>query len=110
MHCLVPFGDTNGAKDHLLKKIEIMFSELRGSNKRKKNILLIAGFLLVGMSLKAQGVKPLTLQEAITLSLDNSHKLKASGARTEQANAAVQEAQDNRLPNAHLSSIRFYFF
>jgi outer membrane protein len=53
--------------------------------------------------LRAQDVKQLSLQEAIDLSLKNSKQLKASDARLEQAAGAVQEAKDNKLPNASVS-------
>ena len=52
---------------------------------------------------KAQDLKPLTLQQAIDLSLKNSHQLKASAARNEQAAAELRQALDNRLPNASIS-------
>src|SRR6185503_9881812 len=47
--------------------------------------------------------KSLSLQEAIDLSIKNSNQLKASQARIEQATGAVQEAKDNKLPNASVS-------
>ena len=75
---------------------------LSGSYKRKR-FSLLALIILIGISVKAQDTRPLTLQEAITLSLKNSHKLKASSARIEQATADVQQALDNRLPNASVS-------
>lgn len=59
--------------------------------------------LLSATSLKAQEIKKLTLKEAIELTLQNSFSLKASDARVQQALAAVQEAKDNRLPNASVS-------
>ncbi len=51
----------------------------------------------------AQDTKSLSLEEAIQLSIQNSHQLKASEARNEQATAALKEAKDNRLPNARVS-------
>ena len=47
--------------------------------------------------------KQLSLQEAIDLSIKNSKQLKASEARNEQAAGALQEAKDNKLPNATVS-------
>jgi outer membrane protein TolC len=41
----------------------------------------------------------LSLNEAISLSLQNSGKLKIAGARVEEAIAASQEAKNNRLPD-----------
>ena len=51
----------------------------------------------------AQDTKQLSLQEAIDLSVNNSKQLKASEARKVQADAALGEAKDNRLPNADIS-------
>jgi outer membrane protein len=47
--------------------------------------------------------KSLSLQEAIDLSIKNSNQLKASQARIEQATGTLQEAKDNKLPNASVS-------
>jgi len=52
---------------------------------------------------RAQDTKQLSLKEAIELGIKNSKQLKASASRTEQAGAALQEAQNNRLPNASIS-------
>ncbi len=60
-------------------------------------------FSLSPMYLKAQVVKSLSMQEAIDLSLKNSHQLKASTARNEQAEAELKQALENRLPNATIS-------
>jgi outer membrane protein TolC len=51
----------------------------------------------------AQDTKQLSLQEAIDLGVKNSKQLKASEARKVQADAALGEAKDNRLPNADIS-------
>jgi outer membrane protein len=53
--------------------------------------------------LQAQDTRQLSLREAIELSIKNSKQLKASEARNDQANGALQEAKDNRLPNASIS-------
>ncbi|MDQ6903585.1 MAG: TolC family protein, partial [Bacteroidota bacterium] len=50
--------------------------------------------------LRAQDTRQLSLQEAIDLGIENSKQLKASDARIDQADAALQQAKDNRLPNA----------
>jgi len=55
------------------------------------------------LQLKAQDTKSLSLQEAIDLSLKNSHQLKASAARNEQATAELRQALDNKLPNVSIS-------
>ena len=52
---------------------------------------------------KSQDVKSLTLQESINLSLKNSHLLKASAARNDQAAAQLRQAMDNKLPSASVS-------
>ena len=53
--------------------------------------------------LQAQNTRQLSLQEAIDLGIKNSKQLKASDARIDQADAALQQAKDNRLPNASIS-------
>ncbi|MEP6952177.1 MAG: TolC family protein [Ginsengibacter sp.] len=53
--------------------------------------------------LHAQDTKQLSLQEAIDLGIKNSKQLRASDARNEQAEGALKEAKDNRLPNASVS-------
>ncbi|MEO6894539.1 MAG: TolC family protein [Ginsengibacter sp.] len=57
----------------------------------------------VSLSVKSQDVKSLTLQETIDLSIKNSHVLKASSAKIEEATAEVRQAMDNKLPNASVS-------
>ena len=54
-------------------------------------------------SLKAQEKRLLTLQEAISLSIKNSKQLKGSEAKIEEAQAALKEALDRRLPDASVS-------
>lgn len=44
-------------------------------------------------------VRSISLEEAIDLSVKNSHQLHASQARIEQANARVEEAKDNFIPD-----------
>jgi outer membrane protein TolC len=79
----------------------------------KKRFDLLAGmfFLMLiffPVFVKSQDVKPLSLKETIDLSLKNSHLLKASAARNDQAAAQVQQALDNRLPNATISGAYMY--
>lgn len=50
-----------------------------------------------------QSVKPLSLNEAISLSLQNSKQLKASQARIEEANANVKTANEKQLPDVSVS-------
>lgn len=52
----------------------------------------------------AQNSKPLSLSEAIELSIKNSKQLKADSAKIQQAAAAVKEAFDKRLPDAGASA------
>jgi len=71
---------------------------------RKAGIIIFSGSIFFSpLFLKAQNVKPLSLKEAIDLSVKNSHQLKASVARNEQADAELKQAMDNRLPNAGIS-------
>lgn len=63
-------------------------------------VFLIPAFLFAQDS---TGVKYLSLQEAITLGIKNSNQLKASQARIDEATGALQEAKDNKLPNAGAS-------
>lgn len=67
------------------------------------SLFLFLGINFSPLFLKAQDVKPLSLQQAIDLSLKNSHQLKASAARNDAAAAEVKQALDNRLPNASAS-------
>jgi outer membrane protein TolC len=66
-------------------------------------IIFSGGIFFSPLFLKAQDVKSLSLKEAIDLSVKNSHQLKASVARNEQADAELRQAMDNRLPNASIS-------
>ncbi len=77
---------------------------------KKLRIFLTAPLFLIAFSvplfLPAQdttGIKHLTLQEAIDLSIKNSKQLKASQARIDEATGALSEAKDNKLPNASIS-------
>lgn len=63
---------------------------------------------MVSLSVKSQDVKTLTLQETIDLSLKNSHILKASSAKIEEAVAQTRQAEDNKLPNASVSGSYLY--
>jgi outer membrane protein TolC len=79
----------------------------------KKGFDLLAGMFFLMLNLlpvfvKSQDVKSLSLKKTIDLSLKNSHLLKASAARNDQAAAQVQQALDNRLPNATISGAYMY--
>jgi outer membrane protein len=64
---------------------------------------IVAILLAIPVQLKAQDARPLSLQEAVDLSIKNSHELKAAAARNDQAGAEFKEALNNRLPNATVS-------
>ncbi|MEO8719714.1 MAG: TolC family protein [Ginsengibacter sp.] len=75
---------------------------------RKTVSYLPAAFIFFGINVialpgESQDVRSLTLQETINLSLENSHILKASSARIEEAAALVKQAEYNQLPNASIS-------
>ncbi|MEP6700244.1 MAG: TolC family protein [Bacteroidota bacterium] len=78
----------------------------------KNNLIILFGLpvLLMGNAMQAQFVpqqreekKPLTLTEAIELSIKNSHQLKSSEAKIEEATAALKEAVQKKLPDANVS-------
>ena len=71
--------------------------------KRKLKGVLTAAGLLVLMNLQAQEKKIISLNDAIDLSIKNSHQLKSDQAKIEEAIAAVKEASEKRLPNASIS-------
>ncbi|HEY5408073.1 MAG TPA: TolC family protein [Ginsengibacter sp.] len=77
--------------------------------KQLKVFLAVPVFLIASSMpflLSAQdtaGIKNLSLQEAIDLSIKNSKQLKASQARIDEATGALSEAKDNKLPNASVS-------
>ncbi|MEJ0103213.1 MAG: TolC family protein [Bacteroidota bacterium] len=71
--------------------------------KRKlKGVLTAAGLLLL-INVQAQEKKIISLNDAIDLSIKNSHQLKSDQAKIEEATAAVKEATEKRLPNASIS-------
>src|SRR6266487_201086 len=72
-------------------------------NKRSSTALaIVSGLLMVG-SLNAQEKRPISLNEAISLSLNNSKQLKNSQAKIEEATAALKEAVEKKLPDAKIS-------
>lgn len=66
-------------------------------------ILMIISSVMAFSSF-AQNKKPLTLNEAIDLSLQNSKQLKSSAAKMEEATAALKEAVERKLPEAGASA------
>jgi outer membrane protein TolC len=71
-------------------------------NKRLAALGIILSLLSLGV-LEAQEKKPISLNEAISLSLRNSKQLKNSQAKIEEATAALREAVEKRLPDAKIS-------
>ncbi len=73
--------------------------------KRQLGILAFSFILFQGLTpdAAAQTSRNLSLQEAIQLSIQNSHKLAASGARIQQAIASWDAAKENRLPEVSAS-------
>src|SRR5690349_3112149 len=72
-------------------------------NRIVQSVLALLLLASATFQAKAQEKKPVTLKEAIDLSIKNSPRLKGSQARLEEATAAVKEAEDRRLPEASAS-------
>jgi len=70
-------------------------------HKFKILLLLVNCFFIVAVH--AQEKKTITLNEAIDLSIKNSHQLKSDKAKIEEATAALEEAVEQRLPSASVS-------
>ena len=71
--------------------------------KDKIRIYFIGMAMLLVSSLMAQERKPLGLKEVIDLSIKNSKQLKISSAKIEEANAALKESENRKLPDASVS-------
>jgi outer membrane protein len=71
-------------------------------NKRIAGLAIVLGLLTSGF-LQAQEKRPITLNEAIKLSLKNSKQLKYNQAKVEEATAALKEAVEKRLPDTKVS-------
>ena len=69
---------------------------------RIRLVLAVLAISIVGWA-QAQNNKPITLNEAIDLSIKNRKQLKINRAKVEQASAAVREAIQRRLPDASVS-------
>lgn len=75
--------------------------------------LLPVGLIILSLNFfslpgKAQNIKILSLKQTIDLSLKNSHILKASLAKNDEAAAQLRQSLDNRLPNASVSGSYMY--
>lgn len=71
--------------------------------KDRIKFLVTALALIVGFGANAQTTRPLSLDDAIGLSIQNSKQLKIDSARIQQASAATKQALDKRLPDAGVS-------
>ncbi len=65
--------------------------------------IAIAAALFLADGAYAQTAMRLSLEQAISLSLQNSGKLKIANAKVEEAVAASHEARDHRLPDVKMS-------
>jgi outer membrane protein len=74
----------------------------------KHKLILFTLSLLSLQSLVAQQTRTLTLKEAIDLSIANSKQLKLNAAKILEANSAVKEAEEKRLPDAGVSGSYLY--
>ena len=73
---------------------------------KRSSIASLAVFLFcttISFGALAQEKKPLTLTEAIDLSVKNSKQLKNNAAKIEEATFALKEAVERRLPDASVS-------
>lgn len=70
---------------------------------------VLAGLFIISyIPLQAQETRQLTLNEAIDLSVKNSHVLKNNKAVADEAAAAVKQATDNKLPDVSFSGSYMY--
>src|SRR5690242_4963661 len=70
--------------------------------KIRTGIILTIANLLTGTAF-GQNQKPLSLPDAISLGIKNSHTLAGSQAKIEEATAALREAVERKLPDVKLS-------
>jgi outer membrane protein len=70
-------------------------------------VLTILAITLANLT-NAQDKRPLSLNEAIDLSIKNSKQLKINRAEIEQASAAIKQALDKRLPDVSVSASYLY--
>ena len=78
-------------------------------HKLKLVTSFFAGLFLLSMqSLLAQDTRKITLKEAIDLGITNSHLLKNNKAKIDEAIAAIQEANERKLPDFSISGSYMY--
>lgn len=65
--------------------------------------MAVLAMIFFSSTVTAQQAKPLTLNEAVALSLKNNKSLKTDQARLDEAAAAVKEAKEKKLPGAGVS-------
>jgi outer membrane protein len=70
--------------------------------KIRTGIILTLAILFAGTAM-GQNQKPLSLPDAISLGIKNSHTLAGSQAKIEEATAALREAVEKKLPDVKLS-------
>lgn len=72
---------------------------------RKTNKILVMAFVAVTLNtnIQAQQVRSISLQEAISLGLQNSKALKISEGKIKEAEANVDEAKNRQLPDFKIS-------
>lgn len=70
--------------------------------RRKTGFMLALALLLTGIAM-GQDQKPLSLTDAISLGIKNSHTLAGSQAKIEESTAALREAVERKLPDVKLS-------
>jgi outer membrane protein TolC len=63
---------------------------------------LLVGCCFQSTSLQAQEKQVITLKQAVDLGVKNSHLLKSSHAKMDEARAAVKEAKERRLPDVSI--------
>src|SRR6476620_11859780 len=72
-----------------------------------KMVLTALSITLAGFT-NAQNTRPISLNEAIDLSIKNSKQLKINKAKVEQASAVVTQAIQRRLPDASVTGSYIY--
>ncbi|MBS1771933.1 MAG: TolC family protein [Bacteroidetes bacterium] len=69
----------------------------------KTNYIATMLLVLLASNAMAQNTKQLSLNEAISLSLQNSKDIKLSEAKIKETTASLHEARDRRLPDVNIS-------
>src|ERR1700740_1734446 len=72
--------------------------------KHKLTWLAAGLILLIARPAQAQEKRQISLEEAVSLSIQNSKQLKLNQAKVDEAVAATREAEEKRLPDASASA------